>query len=90
MTGQKHNIKIGATYRHYKHDSNGPEGNFTYEIIGTGIHTESREELVVYRPLYKPASLGEHNYWIRPLTMFNEHVIVDGIERPRFTLISKN
>jgi hypothetical protein len=63
-------LKLGK-YRHYK-------GN-EYEVVGLGTHTETGEELVVYRALY-----GEGQLWIRPLTMFLETVIVEGVEKPRF------
>ena len=59
-------------YRHYK-------GN-EYEVIGIARHSETHEELVVYRPLY-----GEGGMWVRPLTMFTENVTVDGKTMPRFT-----
>jgi hypothetical protein len=59
-------------YRHYK-------GN-DYEVIGVATHSETREELVVYRPLY-----GERALWVRPLAMFNETVTINGQTQPRFT-----
>lgn len=59
-------------YRHYK-------GN-EYQVIGIARHSESHEEMVVYRPLY-----GEGGLWVRPLTMFTENVTVDGKTMPRFT-----
>ena len=58
-------------YRHYK-------GNH-YEVIGVARHSETEEELVVYRKLYDDGSL-----WVRPLDMFSEDVIVDGRTVPRF------
>ena len=58
-------------YRHYK----GGE----YEVIGVATHSETEEQLVVYRPLY-----GERGLWVRPLTMFCEQVEVDGQQIPRF------
>ncbi len=58
-------------YRHYK-------GNF-YDVIGVARHSETEEELVVYRPRY-----GDRGLWVRPLTMFNEPVVVDGEPVPRF------
>ncbi|MDD5866004.1 MAG: DUF1653 domain-containing protein [bacterium] len=61
-------------YRHYK-------GN-EYEVIGTAIHSETLEELVIYRPLY-----GEEKLWVRPLSMWNEVVTVNGEEMLRFTKI---
>ena len=61
-------------YRHYK-------GN-DYEVIGVGLHTETLEELVLYRALY-----GEGKLWARPASMWNETVVVDGKEMKRFTKI---
>lgn len=58
-------------YRHYK-------GNY-YEVIGVARHSETEEELVVYRCLY-----GDFSLWVRPLAMFTESVEVDGREVPRF------
>jgi len=58
-------------YRHYN-------GN-DYEVIGVARHSETEEELVVYRPLY-----GERGLWVRPLAMFVETVEVGGKIQPRF------
>lgn len=66
-------LKLGK-YRHYK-------GN-EYEVIGVAKHSETLEELVVYRALY-----GEHALWVRPKEMFSETVEVDGKKVPRFQLI---
>jgi hypothetical protein len=63
-------LQVG-TYRHYK-------GN-DYEVIGVARHSETEEEMVVYRPLY-----GEGGLWVRPLAMFVESVSVPGYEGPRF------
>ena len=61
-------------YEHYK-------GN-QYEVIGVAKHSETLEELVVYRALY-----GEHGLWVRPLKMFLETVEIDGKKIPRFKFI---
>ncbi len=58
-------------YRHYK-------GN-EYSVIGTARHSETLEELVVYRQEY-----GDHGLWVRPKQMFRETVKVDGRDVPRF------
>lgn len=58
-------------YRHYK--------GRDYEVIGVARHSETQEELVVYRPLY-----GEGGLWVRPLAMFLESVEQDGKTLPRF------
>lgn len=59
-------------YRHFK----GKE----YQVIGTARHSETREEMVVYRALY-----GEGGLWVRPAAMWNETVERDGYRGPRFT-----
>ena len=66
-------IEIGK-YRHYK-------GN-EYEVIDVARHSETDELLVVYRCCY-----GDRGLWVRPLQMFNEKVVVDGVSIPRFTFI---
>ena len=66
-------IKIGI-YRHYK-------GN-KYEVIGIANHSETLEKMVVYKALY-----GEGEIWVRPLSMWNEEIEVDGNKVRRFELI---
>ena len=61
-------------YRHFK----GGE----YEVIGMARHSETMEELVVYRALY-----GERGLWVRPAAMWSEHVERDGYSGPRFVYI---
>lgn len=64
---------VPGIYRHYK----GP----SYEVLGLAHHSETEEALVVYRALY-----GEYGLWVRPLSMFNESVEIDGETVPRFSL----
>jgi len=66
-------IRTGR-YRHYK-------GN-EYTVIGIARHSETEEELVVYRQEY-----GEGRLWVRPLAMFQEMVTVEGNEVPRFQVL---
>lgn len=66
-------IKTGR-YRHYKGQD--------YEVIGLATHSETEEKLVVYRCLY-----GDYDLWVRPLTMFQETVEVDGQTHPRFRFV---
>ena len=61
-------------YRHFK----GRE----YEVIGVAKHSETLEEMVVYRQLY-----GEHGLWVRPASMWEETVERDGKTYKRFTYI---
>ncbi len=63
-------------YQHYK-------GNF-YEVLDVARHTETLENLVVYRALY-----GERELWVRPLEMFLEQIQVDAKTVPRFRYISE-
>ena len=66
-------IKKGI-YRHYK-------GNL-YQVIEVATHSETQEQLVVYRTLY-----GDYSMWVRPLEMFEESIQVDGQKVSRFTFI---
>jgi hypothetical protein len=82
-------------YYHYKHDPEGSEQNYAYQVIAVGHHTESdcREEdqfVVIYRPLYESAFVYEIGklYDIRPLKMFMEEVTLSGVKRPRFQKIT--
>ena len=68
-------MKTGK-YRHYK----GKE----YEIVGIATHSETMEELVVYKALYTIEGKGENSLWVRPRAMFEEEVEVDGVVRKRF------
>lgn len=66
-------------YEHYK--------GKLYEVIGTAVHSETLEELVVYRALYSSKDFGENALWVRPRSMFTEEVLVDGKSVPRFRLL---
>lgn len=63
-------------YRHYK--------GRDYQVLGIARHSETEEELVVYRCLY-----GDGSLWVRPLAMFVESVVVDGRDVRRFTPVSE-
>jgi hypothetical protein len=51
-------------------------------VLGVARHSETLEELVVYRQEY-----GDKGLWVRPAAMFAESVEVDGRRVPRFQLI---
>jgi len=63
-------------YRHFK--------GGLYEVIGVARHSETEEELVVYRPLY-----GDGGLWVRPLALFRDRVLVNGVEMPRFAPVDE-
>ena len=67
-------IKIGK-YRHYK--------GGIYEVVAIAHHSETLEDMVVYRALY-----GDREVWVRPASMWNEEVSVGDIKVKRFELIS--
>lgn len=67
------NIKLGK-YRHFK-------GN-EYEVIALAKHSETLEEMVVYKALY-----GNGDLWVRSAEMFDETVIKDGKQVKRFTFM---
>ncbi len=60
-------------YRHYK-------GNL-YELIDIVNHSETLEKMVLYRALY-----GNGELWVRPISMWDEIVEVDGRKVKRFEL----
>ena len=61
-------------YRHFK----GKE----YEVLYIAKHSETMEEMVVYRALY-----GEKGVWVRPAHMWNETITRDGKTFKRFEKI---
>ena len=63
-------------YRHYK----GKE----YTVLGVARHSETDEEMVVYRQEY-----GDHGLWVRPKAMFVEMVEVNGQLVPRFQYLGE-
>ena len=67
------NIKLGK-YRHFK-------GN-EYEVITIAKHSETLEEMVVYKALY-----GDGDTWVRPAKMWNETMERDGKIFKRFEYI---
>jgi len=65
--------KLGR-YRHYK--------GRDYIVMDVARHSESEEWLVVYRLDY-----GDRSLWVRPLDMFMESVVIDGVTVPRFAFV---
>lgn len=66
-------IKPGL-YRHFK-------GNM-YQVLYLARHSETEEEMVVYRALY-----GERGVWVRPASMWSETVERDGKSLRRFSYV---
>lgn len=68
-------IKLGK-YKHFK-------GN-EYEVVGIAKHSETLEEMVVYRALY-----GDGGMWVRPIEMWTEEIERDGKKFQRFQYIGE-
>ena len=68
-------IKPGK-YRHYK----GKE----YQVIGVATHTETDEQMVVYKKLY-----DNYGLMVRPFRMFADEVEVNGKKMPRFEYVGE-
>lgn len=65
---------LPGRYRHYK--------GRDYAVAGVARHSETEEPMVVYQTLY-----GNFDWWVRPLSMFRETVLVDGVPCPRFAYV---
>ena len=65
---------IAGLYRHYK--------GGLYRVICLAHHSETLEDMVVYEPVD-----GQTGCWVRPASMWNEDVVVDGVVKKRFEKI---
>jgi len=70
---QLEEIRTGK-YRHFKGKD--------YEVLFIAKHSETLEDMVVYRALY-----GEMGYWVRPAKMWNETVEYEGRQVKRFEFV---
>ena len=61
-------------YRHFK--------GMEYTVLGVARHSETHEELVVYRQEY-----GDRTLWVRPAAMFADMIERDGLQAPRFKFV---
>jgi len=69
-------IPLGV-YRHYK-------GN-QYEVIGFAKHSETLEDMVIYKALY-----GESKTWVRPFSMWDNPIEIDGRTVKRFEYVGES
>lgn len=74
------NIQQGI-YKHYK--------GKTYKVLGVGKHSETLEDVVIYQGLYTSKEFGKNPIWVRPKTLFEETVTINGKTVPRFQLLRK-
>ena len=66
-------LRLGR-YRHFK--------GMEYEVIGVAKHSETLEDMVVYRALY-----GDGGLWVRSASMFLETLEREGRLVQRFTYL---
>ena len=69
----------GTIVQHFKREIDHEGNNYLYEIIGVAHHSETNEDLMVYKALY-----GEGKMCARPLDMFMsevDHVKYPGIRQ---------
>lgn len=71
-------IKPGK-YRHYK--------GKLYEVIGIGNHSETLEQLVIYKSLYDSEKFEKGTLWARSAEMFLETIEKNGKQIPRFEYV---
>jgi hypothetical protein len=67
-------------YQHYRSEK-------YYEVIGIARHSETLEEMVIYKALYQCDKFGENHIWVRPKAMFFGLVEHNGHSVSRFKQI---
>lgn len=75
----QNDVVIGGKYKHYK--------DHWVEVIGVALHSETKEELVIYKKLEDVGDYKKGQLWARPKKMFLEDVMVNGKKLPRFTMV---
>jgi hypothetical protein len=73
--------QLKGTYKHYK-------GNL-YEVIGQVVHSETYEQMILYRTLTGSAEYPAGTYWVRPKEMFLGTVENNGVIVKRFEKINE-
>ena len=76
MDNIENTVVIGKVYQHFKSE------DMRQVVVCIAKHSETEEELVVYKKLY-----GDGSSWARPLAMFLEHVETENYKGPRFRLV---
>jgi hypothetical protein len=71
-------VKLGK-YLHYK--------GTIVEVIGTALHSETFEEMVVYLHPDPIKGKDANTMWVRPKKMFVQKLIVEGQVVPRFKFV---
>lgn len=74
-------IKLGK-YRHYK--------GFVVEVIGTALHSETLEEMIIYKHKTMIDGYGETELWARPIKMWFDEVKWEGKKMKRFVFFKND
>lgn len=69
------NVCKGQVYRHFKGD--------IYYVLDIAKRTETEEDMVVYTKF----GTVDDTVWVRPVSMWNDIVEVNGEKQPRFKLL---
>ncbi len=83
-------FKKGDIVQHFKREKMSKEdlekdpNLYLYEIIGTSRHTETGEELMIYKPLYETECTNGVDYAARPLEMF-----ISGVDHEKYPGITQ-
>ena len=67
----------------YKHSKKGT----LYKVLGVAKHSETLEDMVVYEALYEN---DVSKLWVRPASMWEEEVEINGEKLPRFVFVSED
>ena len=100
MIKMERKFNKGDIVKHFKRETVSEEelkndpNKYLYEIVGTSTHTETKEVLMVYKPLYEVDCLLGQEYAARPLEMFMSEVdhekYPDIKQKYRFELMENN
>ena len=58
-----------------------------YRVIGCAKHSETLEDLVVYEALYNNE---KSKLWVRPVSMYEDLIDLDGKKVPRFVFVKES
>lgn len=77
QTGEFIDLRVkNGVYRHFKGGH--------YLVIGVALHSETREEMIIYVRLY---SRKGNPFFVRPIKNFLEKVECDGVLQNRFEFV---
>ncbi len=83
-------MPIPLPHSHWRHYKSTGWTDYTYEVIGIAKHSETGEEMVIYKPLYEiPLDSWAYGYEfvIRPLSIWYDIIEYGGKSIQRFTQI---